>query len=327
MTSKIVYLKTEHVIPMKILFEVMKDILPDTIIEFVGEPKPDDKKKQIIKKGNIQVKKNNIDKNKKVIEPVKWTGIRIMNVDPTKSILISLKLDGSQFQEFKCATEIFSIGVNLVALNKLLKTIDKEDELVMHVDSNNSQFLMISMFNNDLKRETEFKLKLMDLDPGPLKIPPTELDVVVTIRANEFHKVCRNMGQIADFIEIKCTEKSITFSCKSDSAEQQTSFMSSDGVKITYSEASKNKQLIVQGIYELSKLNIFNKCGSLCEEIQLFMRNDYPLCIQYTVATLGKFLVCIVPVNEKQTKDNFSDEDELYQSDDEEIKLKDNFIK
>lgn len=343
---KIVYIKTEHVIPMKILFEVMKDILPDTIIEFRGDPKKkikdnikinkkdskgkkkddssDDElnddsdddiksKKKSKKKGKINEKKKDEDSK---------ACIKITNVDPTRSILIGMKLDAKQFQEFVCTEEKYEIGVSLIQLNKMLKTIDKEDELIMSVDSDDAQSLVISMFNNELRRETDFKLKLMDLDLNGIKIPDTIMDVIVTMGSSEFHKVCRNMGNIADYVEIKCTEKSITFSCKGECSEQQTSFGASDnGVKITYQSA--NKQLIVQGIFELSKLNIFTKCASLCADIQLFMGNDSPLCIQYTVATLGKFLVCIVPV--KQTENTFSDEDDLYQSDEDEIKMKGEF--
>jgi proliferating cell nuclear antigen PCNA len=255
-------------------------------------------------------------------------GIRIMNVDPTKSILISVKLYASQFQEFICKESKYEIGVSLLQLNKILKTIDKDDIITLCVDNDNEQFLVVSLFNNEKRKNTEFKLKLMDLDPCPLEIPATEIDVIITMGSNEFHKICRNMGQIAEYVEIKCTEKNITFSCKGECSEQQTSFGASEnGVKITY--ANNNKQMIVQGIYELQKLNIFTKCASLSSgsEIQLFMKNDYPLSIKYTVATLGKFIVSIVPVDEKQTKNSYSDEDEFYESDNEEIKMKNNTIK
>ena len=47
------------------------------------------------------------------------------------------------------------------------------------------------------------------------------------------------------------------------------------------------------------------------------MKNSYPLVIQYTVATLGKLLVCLTPIPvENDEEDDFSDYDELYDEDD-----------
>lgn len=40
---KIVHLKTEHVGPMKTLFEVLKEILSETTIEFIRSDVQDDK--------------------------------------------------------------------------------------------------------------------------------------------------------------------------------------------------------------------------------------------------------------------------------------------
>jgi hypothetical protein len=46
------------------------------------------------------------------------------------------------------------------------------------------------------------------------------------------------------------------------------------------------------------------------------MKNNYPLVIKYTVATLGRILLCLTPINDENIRDNdFSEEDEYYKSD------------
>lgn len=277
-SNKLVYVKTEHVMPIRTLFEVLKDILPDVTIEFLNSSKK--------KEG--------------------FSGIKMMHTNPTKTILIRLCLEAGQFQAFECSRSKFSIGVNLTQMYKILKTMDKEDELILEVNADEPQFLSMSMNNCEIKKKTECKLKLMDIDSSTIgTIPETNMDVNIFMNSAEFHRICKEMIQMAKYVEIQCTSQKITFKCKGECAERTTTFLTNEkGVKINN---IKDKKMIIQGIYELDNLNIFAKCTSLCGEIQIFMRMDYPLCIKYTVASLGSFLVCIAPVSEEQTQNGDDD--------------------
>lgn len=45
---------------------------------------------------------------------------------------------------------------------------------------------------------------------------------------------------------------------------------------------------VVQGIFQLKHLVLFTKCTSLCPSIEMYLKNDYPLILKYTVANLGE---------------------------------------
>lgn len=296
MDNKLVYFKTKYVNSLKILFEVIKNILPDTTIKFIKEQTVNDEDNHQIKKENIQIEKKCIG------DSIPWSGIRIVDVNPGKSILIILNLDGSQLQDFKCFANLLEFGINLACMNRIFKNIDKEDELVMYIDKNNDKLLKINTSNNS-RRIGEFELELEDLPNTQIKIPKMKYDVCVTMCTKEFHKLCKNMDQLTDFVEIRCTEKIITFSCKNDRIKQVISFAMNDNVKITWPEEDKNNNLIIQNTYGLRELNIFNKCNYLCKEIQLFMKNDYPLGIRYIIAPIGIFSAYIVPIKRTDVDD------------------------
>ena len=38
------------------------------------------------------------------------------------------------------------------------------------------------------------------------------------------------------------------------------------------------------------------KCTNLCNSIELFLKNDYPLIIKYAVASLGEIKLCLAPL-------------------------------
>lgn len=312
--AKIIKLKTEHVSQMKTLFEVLKEILSDTTIEFVRPPNSDDENKAK-KKGK---KTDETEENTS-----SFGGMRILTVSPDKTVLIHLKLHAHNFTEFVCKPKNYEIGVNLGLLNKMFKSTDHDDDLVMYVDNDDKQVLVLSVNNSDMKRSTESKIKLIENEPSNINLPPVEPDVMVSMNAAEFHKMCKDMIYIGQYLEIQCTNNTLIFKCEGSEATRETKYTANEnGVKILYNNPNKN--LIIQGIYELKHLNLFSKCASLSSDIQLLMRvKKFPLCIKYTVATLGDFIVCISP-GEPQTKDTYDETDSLFQSEDEGVVLKKN---
>ena len=51
----------------------------------------------------------------------------------------------------------------------------------------------------------------------------------------------------------------------------------------------------IQGIFSLKYLTLFTKCTNLCNQINLYIKNDYPLIIRYAVAQLGTIKLCLAP--------------------------------
>ena len=337
--GKILEVQTEHVLPFKMLIEVLKEMLNDVIIEAIRDDgmnkttqsidENDDldsessesdikknKKKSALKKKNLKPKKD------KEEDDSRSGGLKIMTVDASKTLLIKMKLDSKQFSIFKCKPATYDICVSLVQLHKLIKSLDKDDTLTISIDDDDEQHVVLKVDNQEKNCETKYSLKLMDLDKKSYKIPPIAFDAVITLDATEFHKICREMNNIAEFIEIKVAPNSITYSCKGDAADRSTTYYPGDnGIKIKFGNTKTN---IVQGIFELKYLVLFTKCANLCNDIQIFMKNSYPLCIKYTVATLGTILLCLAPVDETHTKGSFSDDDELYDDDDTKPVLKQN---
>lgn len=305
--SYLIYLKTEHVGQMKTLFEVLRDIMNETPIEFIGSSSETNKKSK--------KSKHSSDGDKKTQQ---FSGLRILNMSPDKTILVYLRLAADNFTKFECNSKSGSleIGVNLLYLNKLLKSVDKEDELIMYIDKDDIQSLALSVNNSDAMKRSDLKLKLMDIDPMEITPPPIEYDVDVTMCSNDFHKLCKDMAQLSTLIEIRCSKNTIQFMCEGYASKSTSYTSSSNGVKIQFTSKSQDK--IVQGIYELKHLNQFSKCASLSPYVQLLMKlTKYPLCIKYSVATLGTFVACITPKETPEASNTFEDAEALYRSDDE----------
>ena len=47
--------------------------------------------------------------------------------------------------------------------------------------------------------------------------------------------------------------------------------------------------------FSLKYLILFTKCTNLCQQINLYIKDDYPLIIRYLVASLGHIKLCLAP--------------------------------
>ena len=57
-----------------------------------------------------------------------------------------------------------------------------------------------------------------------------------------------------------------------------------------------NSDAIVQGEFSLKNLIYFIKCTNLCNQIEIYLENDRPLIVKYSVASLGEIKLCLAPL-------------------------------
>ena len=73
----------------------------------------------------------------------------------------------------------------------------------------------------------------------------------------------------------------------------------SSSIKITQSnQEDKCSDEIIQGVYQLKTLSLFSKCSSLCNNLEMYIKNNYPLVIKYMVANLGYVYLILSSVAE-----------------------------
>ena len=220
------------------------------------------------------------------------TGMKVMAMDSSHTVLVHLKLHSDKFCEYHCKNKLI-VGVNMINLFKLIKTMGNNETLTLFIEEENESVLGIRIDNSEKNAITKFKLNLMDLQEENIQIPPAAFESVITLPSSDFQKICRDMYNLADDIEIKSLENQLIFSCNGEFACQETSI----GETHTGMSFLKNQNPdgIVQGIFALKHLVLFSKCTNLCNSIEIYLKNDYPLIIKYTVASLGEIKLCLAP--------------------------------
>jgi proliferating cell nuclear antigen len=105
------------------------------------------------------------------------------------------------------------------------------------------------------------------------------------------------LGEKLD-VEITSTGPDLIFKCMGDFAEQETIISENNNTIKVHKNTNTNE--IVQGLFQLKHLVLFTKCTSLCPSIELYLKNDYPLILRYTVANLGEVKLVLAPIKNKQ---------------------------
>lgn len=312
----ILYIHTKKIAAFKALIEALKEIFTNINIKFtraVDKPVDGDPTK------------------------TKMTGgMYITAMNSNNSILVRLFLEADKFGVYKCEPKgknYIVLGVNMSNLFKLIRFLNNDDELIMIYDRNSLNQLNLRYVNLQKKLTTDYYLKLLDLNDDPMAITKQSFDFVISMSSIDFHNLIKNMSVIAENVDIKFVSSkdnkcSLIFSCKGEFAEQISVYNVPNvdtnnenniiNISKNTNDGEQNTERIIQNVYKLESLSLFSRCAPMCQTIELYIKNDYPLIIKYRVADMGTVHIVLSSIsnddqinNDEQEDDNESENNDI----------------
>lgn len=221
-------------------------------------------------------------------------GLRLMTMDSSNVALVHLQLDGDKFEMFHCEKNLV-LGVNMMCLYRLTKSIGNNDVLSLFVAKNNSNALGVKIVNTDKKTSTTFYLRLLDVDDVQIRVPEVDLTNVIYMSSVDFQQLVRNMSGIANSVDISVEGGTMTLSCEGDFASQKTEITTEDEGDAMQNAETHAASGLLKGKFSLRFLASFAKATSLCSLVEMYMRESYPLILLYRVANLGRLRFALAP--------------------------------
>ena len=276
----ILELKTTQTAAIKVLSDTLNSLLTD--VNFVFYP-------PIIQNDSED---SDIDGN----EEKKVGGVIIKEINKTGTILVYTKLDADKFDyyNYNYNKKKLTLGLNLGNLLKCLKCMSHFDTMSWLVDDDDINKLIVVLESVERKEKKTFKLNLMDIEEETYDITPIQFPYSITLPSPDFHKYCKDMAGSTEKIEIKATSKKLFFSGKGEIGNVEFEVGETNGGLQIVSTTSNTNE-IVQGLFELKFLLIFTKCTNLCNQVTLFLKNDYPIIVTYQIAALGEIKLVLSP--------------------------------
>ena len=261
--NNVLTIKTVQIAPFRTLMTALKDILLETNITFQKD------------------------------------GIRIINMDKSHTILVHLLLSSINFEHFECKKEKIIIGVNMFHLFKLINAIDNDDTLTIYIENDDyndgiTSYLGLKFENGDIKQCKTQKLRLIEPEPEELEVPDVVFSSIINLPSSDFQKIIRDLSCLSEKLEIKSVDKELIFKCNGNFASAEVRRAESDGNMEFIQKQNSNK--IIQGEFSLKNLGYFIKCTNLCNQIEMYLENDLPLVVKYSVASLGDIKLFLAPL-------------------------------
>jgi proliferating cell nuclear antigen len=252
----------------------------------------DEESNTIVKKKvkGIKINQSSNDKKKTI------GGVVLKEVNKTGKILVYMRLDADKFEVYKYNyhKNKLSLGIDIGNLLKCLKCMSHFDTMTWLVDDEDINKLIIVLESAERKEKKTFKLNLMDIEEETYDISPIQFPYSITLPSQDFHKYCKDMAGSTDKIEIKATSNKLFFSGKGEIGNIEFEVGETNG-GLSIVSTTNNTNEIVQGLFELKFLLIFTKCTNLCNQVTMFIKNDYPIIITYQIAALGEIKLVLSP--------------------------------
>lgn len=257
----IFHLWTSKTQPLKYLSELLKDLLTDCNLECSSE------------------------------------GIKLLSINASRSVLIHMKLFKDSFEDYKCENPLI-LGINLDQFFKIIKNMENTDTLRLFVANDNVNMIGIERYNKEENITNTVFQSTIDVELSDREIPAPTFSSVIVISSVRFQKICREISQFSENIEIIVVNDELIFrGCNNNSSQEIKIKPSTSGIHF---ENNNTPDKIIQGIFKLKNLVLFSKSANLTNTLKIMIKNNYPIVISADISGLGYIRLCLAPHIEEE---------------------------
>ena len=293
-STNVVEFRTTQCKPLKILFDALKENMPDVSIYFTRE------------------------------------GLSIYSLDSGRTLLINVSLLEENFDHFYCKEEYndegepipIQINVSVHNVNKVLKTISNEDDMLIWTYSpqkrdKGKESLTISISSSNKAEERIYKVTLQEPDDDPEAGMITDdviddYDYLLTMPCADFQRICKDLKNMnTERVTLQHKGQELIFSSASDIAEAS---IIRNGLKGDNASGREETDLIFCKLpeetscytddFKFESLYNFGKCANIgCKTgkiVKIHLRKTKPIILKFKVGKLGEILFALAPIDEEE---------------------------
>lgn len=219
--------------------------------------------------------------------------IKVVEMNDSRVAMVYLNLKSEAFEHYYCEREI-NVGLNTTNFFKIIKIAKNSDTISFFIERNREDVLGIRMENSEDNRVFESRVSLLDIPLVSLEIPKLEFPSVISLPSIKFQKYIKDLNSLGTdcVLEITSVGQQLTFKCEGDFSENKAIFGNSTDTNF----AIDNDTEIIQGRFLLKFLILFTKATSLCQTLHIYLKNDYSIILEYTVGSLGSLRFILSPI-------------------------------
>jgi proliferating cell nuclear antigen len=159
---------------------------------------------------------------------------RAMDASHVSLLDISWKRDG--FLEYECNEGEVTFGVRIDELLKLLRRIDKEQQVEVSIADGEMQLTA-----SEGKRTRNYKLRLLDASKAETPVPKLSFNTRVTMLYDALVDALKDIDVISSIVEIYTNEAMIKFYGKGDAGDAEVVYWKDENTNIEMLNTKESK--------------------------------------------------------------------------------------
>ena len=194
---------------------------------------------------------------------------RAMDASHVSLLDISWKRDG--FLEYECNEGEITFGVRIDELLKLLKRIDREQQVEISIADGE-----IQLTASEGKKTRNYKLRLLDASKSETPVPKLSFNTRVTMLYDALVDALKDIDVITDVVEIYTNESMIKFYGKGDAGDAEVVYWQDENTSIEMFNEAKESNTAYSLEYLLQMLNAVD-----ADNVILEYSSKMPLRLQF----------------------------------------------
>lgn len=136
----------------------------------------------------------------------------------------------------------------------------------------------------------------MDLDVECLGVEDQEGDVTIVMPSDELQRICRDLSNLSETVEIEAIKDSVRFNAKGELGSGSIILKSSAAVdkeEKTYTKINMRKPAAIS--VSIKFLSAFTKATSLSPTVRLEITEHKPMLVEYSLGDIGYVRYYLAP--------------------------------
>jgi hypothetical protein len=232
-------------------------------------------------------------------------GIKIVNMDSHKRILVDCYLDGKYFDKYELNCDQLCININFFFFEKILKSLKKTDHIELSIDKE-VQILSIKIIPRDRGRISEMEMAIESGQSLDIDVPDNYSHFIM-IHSNEVQQLCKeikNTISTTSCIDIKLNQfnskiNQLVLSWKSNMILNKCVKFCNDSIENMEMVELYNEEFNPNAILNISKLVNINR------QLFFYLNPNLPLKISLRIEDLCRINIFI------KTNKNLEEDDDV----------------
>ena len=228
-------------------------------------------------------------KDKLYIQGMDKSHVCLFNVHICKEWFQSYLYDGNDCQ---------SIVADSSSLFTILSRSQENNTLVIYCDNDNTDTLNIDLLVNESSSKEKdkgeynryFQIPLVDNEQEMLEIPTIEYDAEFSLKSKQLFDLTGQLILFGDVLNIICSEEGIDLHTSGDHGKMKVAIPIDDLNEFSISEGET-----IDLSYSLTYIHKMCLTTKLSKDIDIGIREDYPISIKYNLGENSYVLFFVAP--------------------------------